>query len=288
MRGKGVAVILPLSLDFATLFGAPGIRYGTITVATVIAFCNNKGGVGKTTTAVNSAAYLAALGKRVLLVDIDPQANATSGVGVDPAGLERHLYHGLVAAAHPDEFLHKTGVSNLHLLPSSPDLAGAAIELVGVGDREYRLRNLLSRIGRRYDYILIDPPPSLDLLAVNALAAADRVVIPVQCEYYALEGLAKLLQTIDLVNANLKTGVALMGAVLTMFDRTSRLHRAVAEEIRQKFPGYVFETVIPRNVNLAEAPSFGKTILQYGPYSHGAKAYRKLAQEIIGLAKASS
>lgn len=252
-------------------------------MATVIAFCNQKGGTGKTTTAVNSAAYLAALGKRVLLVDIDPQANATSGVGLNPAGLSRHLYHGLLAAAHPDEFLRKTDVSNLHLLPSSPDLAGAAIELVGAEDREYRLRNLLSQIGRRYDYIVIDPPPSLDLLAVNALAAADRVLIPVQCEYYALEGLAKLLETIDLVRANLKIGVTLMGAVLTMFDRTSRLHRAVAKEIRQKFPGYVFDTVIPRNVGLAEAPSFGKTILQYSPYSHGAKAYRRLAQEIIAL-----
>ena len=204
-------------------------------------------------------------------------------MGADPVARERHRYHGLVSAAHPDEFLRATGVSNLHLLPSSPDLAGAAVELVSAENREYRLRNLLSLVGRRYDYIVIDPPPSLDLLTVNALAAADRVVIPVQCEYYALEGLAKLLQTIELVNANLKTGVSLMGAVLTMFDRTSRLHRAVAKEIRQKFPGYVFETVIPRNVNLAEAPSFGKTILQYGPYSHGAKAYRKLAEEIIQL-----
>lgn len=255
-------------------------------MATVIAFCNQKGGTGKTTTAVNAAAYLVALGKRVLLADIDPQANATSGLGADLGRLDRHLYHGLVHERHPDELIRRTGLFNLHLLPSHPDLAGAPVELIRAKDREYRLRNLLKRVGRRYDYILIDPPPSLDLLTVNALTAADHVVIPVQCEYYALEGLAKLLATVDLVNANLKTKITLMGALLTMFDRTSRLHRAVAKEVRRKFPGYVFDAVIPRNVSLAEAPSFGKTILQYDPYSHGAKAYRALAQELISLAKA--
>lgn len=251
--------------------------------AAVITFCNNKGGVGKTTSACNAAAYLVALGKRVLLVDIDPQANATSGLGINPSGLERHLYHGLVRDIHPGDLIRHTPLLNLHLLPSGPDLAGATVELISADEREYRLRQLLRRVGRRYDYILVDPPPSLDLLTVNALTAADHVIIPVQCEYYALEGLAKLLQTIELVNANLKMRVKLMGALLTMFDRTSRLHRAVAKEVRKKFPGYVFETTIPRNVSLAEAPSFGKTILQYDPYSHGAKAYRKLAQEIISL-----
>lgn len=252
-------------------------------MATVIAFCNNKGGVGKTTSCLGTSAYLVALGKRVLLVDIDPQSNATSGLGVDPNSLKLHLYHGLVRDRHPDELIHHTQLLNLHLLPSGPDLAGATVELVRAQDREYRLRNLLRRVARRYDYILIDPPPSLDLLTVNAMTAADEIIIPVQCEYYALEGLAKLLQTIDLVNANLKMKITLMGAMLTMFDRTSRLHRAVAKEVRRKFPGYVFDTTIPRNVSLAEAPSFGKTILQYDPYSHGAKAYRALAQEIIAL-----
>ena len=255
-------------------------------MATVIAFCNQKGGTGKTTTAVNSAAYLVALGKRVLLVDIDPQGNATSGVGAGEKSGAANLYHGLVYERHPDDLIKKTNLINLHLLPSSPDLAGATIDLVSLGEREYRLWNLLKKVGRRYDYILIDPPPTLDLLTINALTAADAVIIPVQCEYFALEGLAKLLQTIDLVNRNLKTKIALMGALLTMFDRTSRLHRAVAKEIRRKFPGYVFDATIPRNVSLAEAPSFGKTILQYDPYSHGAKAYRKLAQEIIGLGRA--
>ena len=260
-------------------------RYGTITMATVIAFCNQKGGTGKTTTAVNSAAYLVALGKKVLLVDIDPQANATSGLGLDPNGAERHIYHGLVHERHPDDLIRTTPLLNLHILPAGADLAGATVDLVRVRDRESRLRNMLNRVARRYDYILIDPPPSLDLLTVNALTAADQVVIPVQCEYYALEGLAKLLSTIDLVNRNLKTRISLMGALLTMFDKTSRLHRAVAKEVRKKFPGYVFDAVIPRNVSLAEAPSFGKSILQYDPYSHGAKAYRALAQEIVRLGK---
>ena len=257
-------------------------------MAAVITFCNNKGGVGKTTTAISSAAYLVALGKRVLLVDIDPQGNATSGIKVGHSRISPNLYHGLVEERHPDELLQRTPLFNLHLLPSGPDLAGATVELVSADNREYRLRNLLKRVSRRYDYILIDPPPSLDLLTVNALTAADHVIIPVQCEYYALEGLAQLLQTINLVNANLKTKITLMGALLTMFDRTSRLHRAVAKEVRRKFPGYVFETTIPRNVSLAEAPSFGKSILQYDPYSHGAKAYRKLAQEIIGLTRSEA
>lgn len=252
-------------------------------MATVIAFCNQKGGVGKTTSAVNLASYLVALGKKVLLVDMDPQSNATSGIGLNPAWISRSMYHGLTGSWHPDDIIRQTPLFNLHALPSNAELAGAAVELITAEDREYRLRNFLKRIGRRYDFILIDPPPSLDLLMVNALTAADAIVIPVQCEYYALEGLAKLLKTIDLVNANLKTRITLMGALLTMFDRTSRLHRAVAKEIRANFPGYVFDTVIPRNVSLAEAPSFGKTILQYEPYSHGAKAYRKLAQEIIKL-----
>lgn len=255
-------------------------------MATVIAFCNQKGGTGKTTTAVSTASYLVALGKRVLLVDIDPQRNATSGLGVELGEGDRSLYHGLVHDAHPDEFSRRTQLLNLHLLPSHTDLAAATVELIPKEDREYRLRSILGNVRRRYDYILIDPPPTLDILTVNALTAADRVIIPVQCEYYALEGLAKLLSTIDLVNQNLKTKIKLMGALLTMYDRTSRLHRAVAKEVRRKFPGYVFDAVIPRNVSLAEAPSFGKTILQYDPYSHGAKAYRKLAQEIVGLAEA--
>jgi len=257
-------------------------------MATTIAFCNQKGGTGKTTSTINCGAYLVALGKKVLVVDIDPQANATSGMGGDSDGAPANLYHGLIHERHPDDLIRKTGLLNLHLIPSHPELANATIDLIPKKDREFRLRSLLKKVARRYDYILIDPPPTLDLLTVNALTAADQVIIPVQCEYFALEGLAKLLSTIDLVNQNLKTKISLMGTVLTMFDRTSRLHRAVAKEVRGKFPGHVFETSIPRNVSLAEAPSFGKTILQYDPYSHGAKAYRALAQEILALGNPKS
>lgn len=239
--------------------------------------------MGKTTSAVNVSAYLAALGKRVLLVDIDPQSNATSGVGISVSPSEFHIYHGLVRDVHPDDIIRNSAHVNLHVLPAGPDLAGGAVELVSADDREYRLRNLLHKVERRYDFIVIDPPPSLDLFTVNALTAADHVVIPMQCEYYALEGLAQLLKSIGLVNVNLKAHTQVMAALLTLFDRTSRLHRAVAAEIRAKFPGRVFATTIPRNVSLAEAPSFGKTILGHRPYSHGAKAYRKLAEEIISL-----
>jgi len=256
-----------------------------MSMASSIIFLNNKGGVGKTTSAVNVAAYLVALGKRVLLADLDPQANATSGLGIED-GEARNIYHGIINDIHPDDLIRSSPLLNLHILPAHGVLAAATVELIPKEDREYRLRSILHHVRRRYDYILIDPPPTLDILTVNALTAADRVIIPVQCEYYALEGLAKLLNTIDLVNTNLKTKIKLMGALLTMYDRTSRLHRAVAKEVRRKFPGYVFDAVIPRNVALAEAPSFGKTILQYDPYSHGAKAYRKLAQEIIQLDRA--
>lgn len=250
---------------------------------TTIAFANQKGGTSKTTTAVNCSAYLAAHGSRVLLIDCDPQGNATSGLGFNPREISQNLYHGLVGEWHPDDLIKRTAIANLDLLPAGADLAGANIDLVSMPEREYRLRSLLSAIRHRYDYLLIDTPPSLGLLAVNALAAADQVIIPVQCEYYALEGLAELLRTIELVQTNLKTKIGFVGAALTMFDRLSRLHRAAAKDVRKNFPGHVFKTVIPRNVSLAEAPGFGKPILHYAPYSHGAKAYRKLAEEIVDL-----
>lgn len=252
-------------------------------MARVISFCNQKGGVGKSTTAMNLAAYLSAFGKKVLLVDIDPQANATSGFGLNPKKIEKNIYHALIGRIPPDEAIHKTKLLGVDILPSSPDLAGAAIELVDIKNREFKLKEVLREISRKYDYIIVDSPPSLGLLTINALTASERTIIPVQCEYYALEGLADLLRTVQLINTNLKARTAIMGTVLTMFDRKSRLHRAVAKEIRRKFPGYVFNAVIPRNVALAEAPSFGKTILQYDPYSHGAKAYRQLAEEILKL-----
>ena len=252
-------------------------------MATVISFLNQKGGVGKTTSAINVSAYLAALGKRVLLVDCDPQANATSGLGINTGILKGSLYHALILDHPFDRIVKKTRLLNLDVIPSSADVAGATIDLVSMRRREFRLRDLLKKVSAQYDYIIIDPPPSLSLLTLNALTAADRLIIPVQCEYYALEGLAELLKTIQLVTKNLKTHIEIQGVLLTMFDKKSRLHRAVAKEIQRTFPGHVFEAVIPRNVSLAEAPSFGKAILHYDPYSHGAKAYRKLAEEILKM-----
>lgn len=252
-------------------------------MARIISLCNQKGGVGKSTTAQNLAVFLAAFGKRVLVVDIDPQANTTSGLGINPRKLEKSIYHVLISKAPVDAVIKKTGILSVNILPSSSALAGAAVELVDMRHREYKLKEVLEPIRRKYDFIIIDSPPSLGLLTINALTASQKTIIPVQCEYYALEGLADLLRTIQLINTNLKTKIAIFGALLTMYDRKSRLHRAVSKEIRRKFPGYVFDTIIPRNVSLAEAPSFGKTILHYDPYSHGAKAYRQLAEEILRM-----
>ncbi|OHA06517.1 MAG: hypothetical protein A2934_05245 [Candidatus Sungbacteria bacterium RIFCSPLOWO2_01_FULL_47_10] len=253
----------------------------------IISFCNQKGGVGKTTTAVSASAYLRALGKKVLLVDIDPQANATSGVGINPKNVKQTVYHIIIDDISPRNVIKQTRLIGLDILPASTDLAGATIELVKAKRREFRLKDALQSIAKDYDYIIIDSPPSLGLLTVNALTASHKVIIPVQCEYYSLEGLAELLKTITLINKNLKTKIEVMGTLLTMYDRKSRLNRAVAKETRRKFPGYVFDTTIPRNVSLAEAPSFGKTILHYDPYSHGAKAYRRLAEEILMIEKLS-
>lgn len=252
-------------------------------MARIISLCNQKGGVGKSTTAQNLAVFLAAFGKKVLVVDIDPQANTTSGFGLNSRRLEKNVYHALIGKVSAESIVKKTPVLSVDILPSSSALAGASIELIDMKNREYKLKEVLEPVRRKYNFIIIDSPPSLGLLTLNALTAAQKTIIPVQCEYYALEGLADLLHTIQIVNANLKTRVAIMGALLTMYDRKSRLHRAVEKEIRRKFPGYVFQAVIPRNVSLAEAPSFGKTILQYDPYSHGAKAYRQLAEEVLKM-----
>ncbi len=252
-------------------------------MARIISLCNQKGGVGKSTSSQNLAVFLAALGKKVLLVDVDPQANVTSGMGVNPRKIEKGVYDVLIRKLPAEDAVQKTGVLNVDLLPATSALAGAAIELVDIKNREYKLKEALEPIRRKYDFMVIDSPPSLGLLSINALTASQKTIIPVQCEYYALEGLADVFRTIQLINANLKTRIGLLGALLTMFDRKSRLHRAVQKEIRRKFPGYVFDAVIPRNISLAEAPSFGKSILHYDPYSHGAKAYRKLAEEILKL-----
>jgi chromosome partitioning protein len=247
----------------------------------IIAFCNQKGGTGKTTTAVNVGVYLAAYGRRVLLVDLDPQANATSALSIGSQRVSPNIYHSLTGGIVPEDVVRETGIFGYYVLPSSPDLAGAAVELVGQENREFRLREIVERLRPVYDFILIDSPPSLGLLTINGLVAADEVIIPVQCEYYAMEGLGQLLETIDLIRDNLHSDIRVRGALLTMYDRRHRLARTVAKEVRRNFPGYVFEAVIPRNVDLAEAPGHGKTIHQFAPDSPGAQAYRQLAEEII-------
>lgn len=254
-------------------------------MAKIISLVNQKGGVGKTTTAINLSTSLAQSGKFVLLVDLDPQANATSGVGIDPRGLEKSLYHSLVLGEHPAPFIIKTRTFGHSLLPSNRDLAGASIELVNLENREYRLYNVLRHIRTEYDYIIIDSPPSLGPLTVNGLVASDEVLIPVQCEYYALEGLSQLLETINLVRENLQPDLRVLGALLTMFDRRNRLSHQVAREVKDHFPGRVFESVIPRSIRLAEAPSFGKSIFDFDIFSKGARAYKNLAQEILRMEK---
>ncbi len=254
-------------------------------MAQIISLVNQKGGVSKTTTAINLASYLAAMGKYVLLVDIDPQANATSGIGFDTETLPLNLYHSLIGGLLPEEIIRKTKLFGYDILPSNSDLAGATVELVNMSNREFKLYELLRRIRTNYDYILIDCPPSLGLLTVNGLVAADEVIIPVQCEYYALEGLGQLLKTIELVQDNLGSPIKIKGALLTMYDKRNRLSRQVRKEMDRNFAGYVFESIIPRCVKLAEAPSFGQSIIQYNPRSKGARAYQNLAKEIINLDK---
>lgn len=250
-------------------------------MARVISICNQKGGVGKTTTAVNLGAYLAAEGKRVLLVDFDPQANASSALGYDPLRSEESVYHGILGHREAKELVRPSLVYNFHLIPSAPHLAGALIELVNLPEREKYLRKFLHHVRHEYDYVIIDLSPSVTLLTVNALAASDEVIIPVQAEYYSLEGLGQLLETVELLRKNLMHPLKVSGALLTMYDRRERLSREVERNLREHFPHRVFETVIPRSVALAEAPSFGRPVLLYRPDASGAKGYARLAREVI-------
>jgi chromosome partitioning protein len=251
-------------------------------VPIIYALANQKGGVGKTTTVINLGAYLASLGQRVLLIDIDPQANATSSLGVDKRTVQISTYDLLVRGAPLADVTQLTGQLRLDLAPSAPALAGATVELVNMPQREYRLRQALENLDQRYDYVLIDCPPSLGLLTVNGLtAAADGVIIPVQCEYLALEGLSQLGRAIDLVRRALHPDLQLRGLVMTMYDVRTTLSRQVVEEVQGHFPGRVFKTIIPRSVRLSEAPSYGEPISSYAPKSAGALAYEMLAQELL-------
>lgn len=254
----------------------------------VITICNQKGGTGKTTSAINVAAYLALAGKNVLLVDLDPQANATSGVGINQHKIEKSTYHVLLEELAISEILEKTIVSNLSLAPANLNLTGAEVELVSALGREYRLKKALTRIKDDFDFIFIDSPPSLGLLTINALCAADSVLIPVQCEYYALEGLTQLANTIDLVKNNLNPALSIEGVLLTMADYRTNLTKEVVQEVRNYFKEKVYNTVIPRNIRLTEAPSFGKPVALYDKESLGAQKYEELSREILGIKTVST
>jgi chromosome partitioning protein len=253
-------------------------------VGRTLAIVNQKGGVGKTTTAINLAAGLALAEKPTLLVDLDPQGNATTGLGVRKQGLYPTIYQALLGDQVADNAVVPTSLRHLRLLPSAIELVGAEIELVGVDRREYRLREALGRLTEHYEYIVVDCPPSLGLLTINALTAADRVLVPLQCEFYALEGLAHLLRTIRLVRERLNPGLAVLGIVLTMFDGRTSIAQQIREEVRRHFPGEIFDTAIPRNVRLSEAPSHGKPVMLYDLRSTGAVAYLELTKEVLGHA----
>lgn len=252
-------------------------------MARIITICNAKGGVGKTTTSISLGAFLAAMGKYVLLVDMDSQANATGGLGISIPIDHDNIYHAIVNDQNPLPMIKKTTIFGFDVLPATQALAGATVELVSMEEREYRLKNVLSSLRMNYDYILIDCPPSLGLLTVNALTAGDYVIIPVQCEYYSLEGLGQLIHAVNLIRENLNPDLQVLGVLLTMYDKRNQLNRHVVNEVNKNFPGRVFDAVISRTIDLAEAPSYGKSILQFNPSSKAAQEYRRLAEEVIRL-----
>jgi chromosome partitioning protein len=251
-------------------------------MAEIIAVCNQKGGVGKTTTAINLSAALAAAEKRTLLIDLDSQGNATTGMGVDKHSVPQSIYEVISGEASIGAVQRETDLEYLRMIPSNTSLVGAEVELVGVVSRETQLKNSIDAIRGEFDYIIIDCPPSLGLLTLNALVAADSVLIPVQCEYYAMEGIADLQRTISLVKSSLNPGLSVRGIILTMFDSRNNLSRQVQSEIRNHFKESVFHVVIPRNVRLSEAPRHGKPILLYDVASKGAQSYFELAKEVLG------
>ena len=249
-------------------------------MADKLAIVNQKGGVGKSTTSVNLGASLAEIGQKVMIIDVDPQGNATSGLGIDKSSVENSIYNVLIDDIDVDEAILKTNLDQLYILPANIDLAGAEIELVSMMSRETKLKHALKKVEDDFDYILLDCPPSLGLLTLNALSAADSIIVPIQCEYYALEGLGQLIETVKLVRNNLNKNLEIEGVVLTMYDGRTNLSQQVSEEVNNFFGDKVYKTVIPRNVRLSEAPSFGQPITEYASDSKGAKMYRKLAREV--------
>ena len=247
----------------------------------IIAVANQKGGVGKTTTSINLAACLAEKGKKVLAVDMDPQGNLTSGLGVDKDSVEKSIYELIIGEVDIKEVINKEVLENLDIIPTSIDLSAAEIELIGVDDREYILRNAIDQVKDQYDFVIIDCPPSLSMLTINAMTTADSVIVPIQCEYYALEGLSQLIHTVELVKDRLNSKLKIEGVVFTMYDARTNLSLQVVENVKDNLQQNIYKTIIPRNIRLAEAPSYGLPINKYDPKSTGAESYMRLADEVI-------
>ena len=247
----------------------------------IIAVANQKGGVGKTTTSINLAACLAEKGKKVLAVDMDPQGNLTSGLGVDKDSVEKSIYELIIGEVDIKEVINKEVLENLDIIPTSIDLSAAEIELIGVDDKEYIFRNAIDQVKDQYDFVIIDCPPSLSMLTINAMTTADSVIVPIQCEYYALEGLSQLIHTVELVKDRLNSKLEIEGVVFTMYDARTNLSLQVVENVKDNLQQNIYKTIIPRNIRLAEAPSYGLPINKYDPKSTGAESYMRLADEVI-------
>ena len=247
----------------------------------IIAVANQKGGVGKTTTSINLAACLAEKGKKVLAVDMDPQGNLTSGLGVDKDSVEKSIYELIIGEVDIKGVINKEVLENLDIIPTSIDLSAAEIELIGVDDKEYILRNAIDQVKDQYDFVIIDCPPSLSMLTINAMTTADSVIVPIQCEYYALEGLSQLIHTVELVKDRLNSKLEIEGVVFTMYDARTNLSLQVVENVKDNLQQNIYKTIIPRNIRLAEAPSYGLPINKYDPKSTGAESYMRLADEVI-------